>query len=60
MLADTNRIPYDLPEAESELIAGFITEYSTIYFSLILLTEYANIINLSYFIIIVTRYKMII
>ena len=53
MLADTNRIPYDLPEAESELIGGFITEYSTIYFSLILLTEYANIIILCYFIIII-------
>jgi len=53
MLADSNRVPYDLPEAESELIAGFITEYSTIYFSLILLTEYANIIALTYLIIFV-------
>ena len=49
--ADTNRVPYDLPEAESEPIAGLITEYSTIYFSLILLTEYANIIALTYLII---------
>ena len=53
ILADTNRVPYDLPEAESELVAGFITEYSTIYFSLILLTEYANIIALTYLIILV-------
>jgi len=53
ILADSNRVPYDLPEAESELIAGFITEYSTIYFSLILLTEYANIIALTYLIILV-------
>jgi len=53
ILADTNRVPYDLPEAESELVAGFITEYSTIYFSLILLTEYANIIALTYLIIFV-------
>ena len=53
VLADTNRVPYDLPEAESELVAGFITEYSTIYFSLILLTEYANIIALTYLIILV-------
>jgi len=51
ILADSNRVPYDLPEAESELVAGFITEYSTIYFSLILLTEYANIIALTYLII---------
>ena len=53
VLADSNRVPYDLPEAESELVAGFITEYSTIYFSLILLTEYANIIALTYLIIFV-------
>ena len=51
--ADPNRVPYDLPEAESELIAGFITEYSTVYFPLILLTEYANIIALIYLLIIV-------
>ena len=51
--ADTNRVPYDLPEAEPEPVAGFITEYSTIYFSLILLTEYANIIALTYLIILV-------
>ena len=49
--ADSNRVPYDLPEAESEPVAGFITEYSTIYFSIILLTEYANIIALTYLII---------
>ena len=53
ILADTNRVLYDLPEAESEPVAGFITEYSTIYFSLILLTEYANIIALTYLIILV-------
>ena len=53
MLADSNRVPYDLPEAESEPVAGFITEYSTIYFSIILLTEYANIIALTYLIILV-------
>lgn len=51
--ADSNRVPYDLPEAESEPVAGFITEYSNIYFSLILLTEYANIIALTYLIILV-------
>ena len=51
--ADSNRVPYDLPEAESEPVAGFITEYSNIYFSLILLTEYSNIITLTYLIILV-------
>ena len=53
ILADSNRVPYDLAECEFELVAGFITEYSTIYFSLILLTEYANIIALTYLIILV-------
>lgn len=50
--AELNRVPFDLPESESELVAGFITEYSSIYSSLILLTEYANIIALMLFIII--------
>jgi len=39
-------------EAESELVAGFLTEYSSIYFSLILLTEYASIIAMSFWMII--------
>lgn len=52
ILAELNRVPFDLPESESELVAGFIIEYSSIYFSLILLTEYANIIALILFVII--------
>ena len=41
ILGESNRIPYDLPEAESELVAGFIAEYSSVLFSLIIFTEYA-------------------
>jgi len=44
VLAELFRVPFDLPEAESELVAGFITEYASIIFSLIVLTEYINII----------------
>ena len=50
-LAETNRIPSDLPEPEPESVAGFITEYSSIYYSIIVLTEYTNIIALILFMI---------
>jgi NADH:ubiquinone oxidoreductase subunit H len=60
ILIESFRVPFDIPEAESELVAGYMTENSALLFSLILLTEYTNIIYMVIMVVVFSGFDIII
>ena len=57
MLIESFRVPFDIPESESELVAGYMVENSSVLFSIILLTEYTNIIYMVIMIVVFSGFE---